>query len=1045
MGEPRVLEVRVHGIANAPPADMLLTEPDGVVKAEGDALGSFWQRKGADPADASPGLAEHRVEAYSWGNQARTGGSALALIGRAFVHLGWLFILPFALCNLAYWSRRSIPGPMDHDVAKDTSAQAEKAPVWVGGPGATWIRIFALLQTLFYTTGFMSVFVDLIAVQCFTDDPRLVCAALPQWIDGLETWSLIARSALLSIAPILLMAVIYLIARRARGEYDPDRLAAHVAGTETGGESGTGPATEPKAVRDAVSADDRRPPLLAAKGFWRESRIAYTTERAHFAGVIALVLFLLAYDALVEEATRVPWPSGSTDQFGSFFTWLGQLAAVAPWPFWMDVVAAILLVVSAAIVILGGMSGRRMPTVVKRVLATILLIASVAAYGLWLWFAIGGREDGGQTGDATFVGLEVTPGVLATLCALIAVASLSWGYPIRRWIAAVLVVLAFASVVLAEILPHLVGDESGDGWRMWLSLSAVAIVIVTFGVGYLFHRRAEREIRARAGWHGNGAAVILLLALFASMVITSLLVIGMHAWLTTPAESPETVQFWRQLPTPAPDAAAETAPDSLTPPDFYMRFAVTLLAMLVVVAAIAAIVAVAAFWRFPKFSVPHLSFPQGTSKPREKQDENLLGIEDLAASDVSSGVRPKYPQFEQKPEDRARKIAAARQFAGFAHRGEPLLAALAILTALALVPLTVPWIAEWIAGQSSWPQVTSAAGWALGLLAIAAATYVITDAVTATDRPLGLVWDIFCFFPRAGHPFTPPCYAERTVPELRGRLEKWLETAPAPDHHVIISAHSMGAPIAIATIFSIWAGKDSGERPATDADLTGRGATPDAAATAKPAEAKPAEAKPIDRIALLTYGVQLRAYFGRFFPEVFGPQVLGAPGTLRPHLVSRDPWAAQVRDEWGIPTRRQWRRSHAARTETPTAPEESRQGLRTPVHPTLVEVLGGDLAVGKPPRWRNLWRRTDYLGFPAAGYKSVGNLIDHGASERAPREYVWMIARHNDYLGTLQYDEAVDELLDAWKAKRPLRRGRLKFRIPRRRSLRPASGPASPP
>ena len=69
--------------------------------------------------------------------------------------------------------------------------------------------------------------------------------------------------------------------------------------------------------------------------------------------------------------------------------------------------------------------------------------------------------------------------MLATLCALIAVASLSWGYPIRRWIAAVLVVLAFLSVVLAEIVPHLFGDESGDGWRMWLSWSAVAIVAIT--------------------------------------------------------------------------------------------------------------------------------------------------------------------------------------------------------------------------------------------------------------------------------------------------------------------------------------------------------------------------------------------------------------------------------------------------------------------------------------------------------------------------------------------------------------------------------------
>src|SRR4029453_12977349 len=140
---------------------------------------------------------------------------------------------------------------------------------------------------------------------------------------------------------------------------------------------------------------------------------------------------------------------------------------------------------------------------------------------------------------------------------------------------------------------------------------------------------------------------------------------------------------------------------------------------------------------------------------------------------------------------------------------------------------------------------TSVAGWALGLLAIAAATYVITDAVTATDRPLGLVWDIFCFFPRAGHPLTPPCYAERAVPELRGRLEKWLETGPAPDHHVIVSGHSMGAPIPSAPLFSIWAGKDSPQQQGDGADFAGA-----AAAT------NPSKTELIDRIALLTYGVQ---------------------------------------------------------------------------------------------------------------------------------------------------------------------------------------------
>ena len=76
--------------------------------------------------------------------------------------------------------------------------------------------------------------------------------------------------------------------------------------------------------------------------------------------------------------------------------------------------------------------------------------------------------------------------MLATLCALIAVASLSWGYPIRRGSRLCSVVLAFLSVVVAELVPHVFGAEAA-GWRTGLSWSAVAIVAITVGVGYLFH------------------------------------------------------------------------------------------------------------------------------------------------------------------------------------------------------------------------------------------------------------------------------------------------------------------------------------------------------------------------------------------------------------------------------------------------------------------------------------------------------------------------------------------------------------------------------
>ena len=46
-------------------------------------------------------------------------------------------------------------------------AEAGDRPRWHSGTGALGIRWFALLQTLFYTAGFMSVMVDLIAVQCY--------------------------------------------------------------------------------------------------------------------------------------------------------------------------------------------------------------------------------------------------------------------------------------------------------------------------------------------------------------------------------------------------------------------------------------------------------------------------------------------------------------------------------------------------------------------------------------------------------------------------------------------------------------------------------------------------------------------------------------------------------------------------------------------------------------------------------------------------------------------------------------------------------------
>ncbi len=148
-------------------------------------------------------------------------------------------------------------------------------------------------------------------------------------------------------------------------------------------------------------------------------------------------------------------------------------------------------------------------------------------------------------------------------------------------------------------------------------------------------------------------------------------------------------------------------------------------------------------------------------------------------------------------------MATARRLAAVAHRGEQMLAWLAILTAVTLLLLAMPIVTLTLAEWQYWALFKSIAGWALGLFALAIMAAVVANAVTSAERPLGLVWDIICFFPRAAHPFTPPCYAERTVPEIEERLEDWFRGDAANERSVILSAHSMGAPIVVAVVFSV--------------------------------------------------------------------------------------------------------------------------------------------------------------------------------------------------------------------------------------------------
>jgi alpha-beta hydrolase superfamily lysophospholipase len=854
MAEVRVLELRIHGVANAPPADMLCTTTEQVERKDGDEQGSFWRIKPvtSTASDREPDDKREVVaEAYSWGNQARSGGSGLALIGRAVVHICWLFVLPFGLCNLAYWARRDIKGT------------DENPQWWAGGDGAVAVRIFALIQTLFYAVGFLTVFVYLMGLQCFRavdapdgDTTYLSCAALPGWLDFLATWNPTARAALFSLAPIAVILLIFIIGRRARGPFNPQQSFDDDATRRR----------SPKADPEKPDADVKppRPPLLGSAGFWHRAPVAQTSERSHLAGAIALVLLLLAADALLDSAP-------DADPVAVFAGFPGRIPESTV-PFLGVLAGAILLAGAFVVTAAAGMSGTIWSVRSKRAWSTALLLLSIFAYGAWLWWTliVTRVEAGGYLplpGDSALRGLIIAPVVLAATGALIAVASLNWGYRWRRNLMWLLLPLALVSVAAAELWARNLAGQFG--WvRPALSWTAVALVVLAIVVAYLPFKDPEvMAARRIAGWHGNGAAVIQLLALLASLTITSLFVLGTHAWLTADTDEAEVEDGWRtvDLSTGVPIAA----------PPFHDRFAGMLVVILIVFGLFGLLAATSALRRFPAFSLPGPGFEPnlgGTRQLVTELDPSLAVTANVDPVAPKVVLEKAYPPNENKPSGRLRAVADARRVASLAHRGEPLLRVLAILAALALVPLAIPYFGELLERTPAWDTLSAISRWALGLLALAAVAWVVTNAVTSTERPLGLIWDIICFFPRAGHPFTPPCYAERAVPEVGKRIKRWMRevTEEGGDPRVVLSAHSMGAAIAVGAVMFL-----HGEK-ADDA---------------------------LDRTALLTHGAQLRAYFSRFFPEVFGARVLGVRGTLGPALLGADPWKQQVIEDAHRPAR----------------------------------------------------------------------------------------------------------------------------------------------
>lgn len=247
----------------------------------------------------------------------------------------------------------------------------------------------------------------------------------------------------------------------------------------------------------------------------------------------------------------------------------------------------------------------------------------------------------------------------------------------------------------------------------------------------------------------------------------------------------------------------------------------------------------------------------------------LLESRRLARTGSRDGVRSAYPN--EGGRDSVKAVARIWARSALTDKVAVALTIITLPTAVVVIAYQGWLVATGRPGDAALLRAASFGG-TLGVLATGYFLVQLRSALltTASRKHFGLLWDVGTFWPRACHPFAPPCYAERSVPEVVTRIRRLVgdeshgvkdpayaqeeaERAsgqsddPLEAHSpVLLSGYSQGSPIAVAVMAQL-----------------------------------PAAAN--DRVALLTLAAPVRRLYGRTFPAYFGPHQLAV---LRRRLTS---------------------------------------------------------------------------------------------------------------------------------------------------------------
>lgn len=987
---PGVLELRVHGVHGTPPSSMLGVDSGSVGQVAGDGLTGFYRAKGDGP-DGEDHPTNVAVEAYSWGALTSGVSGILGWVSRA----GWLFLLPFALVNLAYWARP--------DLADGTTTARNSARL---------VRVAGLLLTMMMVLAPSIIGIDLLGWQCFRNGSSQ-CQVLPGFFDFL------AQSPFNSpprrivggmVLPLFLIVVLWFLSRKSMTRYEEvEEIPAGPMSAET------------------TATVGEAEPILRRPMMWNGQRRTKRLQRLH---IVFAVCTVISFSGLPIWLPGVR--SGGLQAQAA--TWL----ALVDWLAMIVAVIALVMVCalhpddveySADSVKWPSLSGEPWSSRLRWT-ALALLLAHLALLAFPDYGYINQNVDYFGN-NVWFIGLFI---VLTAVHLML--------FVIGRAATKLVGVVALGAVVLLVLSSTYFDDSVGfPQWVPWIFWVGLVIGLVGLTRWHYAH------LKPAAAWGGAGSSVLVAGAVWVGLLFTTAAVCYSANFLNGSDQSIADVDsnfHSGDRDTPIPNGSSpQTAPGQDN--DFTATGDVTLDGALIELYGskmyvVSGTIRVGSLDQnatslakggtvdvtrgstelfSTKLAVPDeplilkdscvrkvdrgtkavidkqtctstsgdfihtgtLNVPKDSGRLEVGPDGDgvfaavgnsfqaqlvlpqvliwspliqlawFLGIVGVVIACVAVASRRIGPALKELLDTDSEAIAPrdrgpsqrVRFFAAITHRAERLLDCIGVVTSI----LSIVLIVASLTGNSPWQiteglrSVATLSLWAS--LGISAGLVLVASRIRTSDgvrKAAGILWDLTTFWPRSAHPLAPPCYAERVVPELRTRIH-WALNAN-PGNHVVMSGHSQGSLLVMAVVSRL-----------SDVRL--------------------------ERVRIVTYGSQIRAWYGRIFPAVFGPQAIGVTATDGPA-------------NFGDP-----------RPDVPAVPPSPPAVVVSPTG-SLLARLGGVGAM----HWVNLFRRSDPIGFrvftdldsPVDVY--VPEVPPAGAGDPGPH-----VMGHSGYPHAPQYQAAI--------------------------------------